>query len=220
MRNDAQAVLLLLLGGTLLKISVTGTYVRYVKPGLLPLLVVAAGVLIVVAVITLLQVLRTPAPTAPTASAGPAAAADHDEPHHTAHDEPRVGWLLLVPPLALLLLSPPALGSFQASRNGTALSAQASSQAGSDFPALPEGDPVRISVLDYASRAVFDEGRSLAGRRIVLSGFIIAGPAGQPYLARMIVNCCAADARPVKVGLAGDVPPGLAPDAWIEVEGT
>jgi uncharacterized membrane protein YcgQ (UPF0703/DUF1980 family) len=35
----------------------------------------------------------------------------------------------------------------------------------------------------------------------------------------MILSCCAADARPVKVGLTGQVPPGLKPDSWIDVTG-
>ncbi len=146
---------------------------------------------------------------------------DHEHDDHEydgwghSHGEPRVAWLLLLPALALLLFAPPALGSYQATRNGTALS----SQANSDFPPLPEGDPVRISMLDYAGRAVFDQGRSLLGRQVTLSGFIIAGPDGQPYLARMVVTCCAADGRPVKVGLAGDLPTTLKPDEWIEVVG-
>jgi uncharacterized repeat protein (TIGR03943 family) len=229
MRKDAQAVLLLLVGGTLLKISIGGTYVRYVKPGLLPLLVIAGGVLIVVALATLWQVIRRPLRILITGGGAHAKAGAHfapddgdesDEPvpGHDAHGhgEPRIGWLLLVPALALLLFAPPALGSYQASRNGTALS----SQADSDFAPLPEGDPVRVSLLEYASRAVFDQGRSLSGRRVALTGFIIAGPDGQPYLARLVVACCAADARPIKVGLAGDVPPDLKPDQWIEVVGT
>jgi uncharacterized repeat protein (TIGR03943 family) len=317
MRKDAQAVLLLLIGGTLLKISFAGTYVRYVRAGLLPLLLIAGVALIAIAGVTLWQVIRAPkedaehavndaaadptgfedlaaqpapppvepapklsalrapaaesAPklSAPKLSALAAPASDqtilmalpadvtyreftpgelvavpvsHREaamrasrvrqaeadqradadlahldvgPAHV-HGESRVAWLLLLPALALLLFAPPALGSYQASRNGTALSAQADS----DFPPLPYGDPVRISMLDYAGRAVFDKGRSLEGRRVTLSGFVIAGPNGQPYLARMIVTCCAADARPVKVGLTGDLPATLKPDEWIEIEGS
>jgi uncharacterized repeat protein (TIGR03943 family) len=222
MRRDAQAVLLLLIGGTLLKISFTGTYVRYVKPGALPLLIIAGGALVVLAAVTLWQTIRTP---------GRGVESDHDhDAHATApaaevaevaddghgHGESRVAWLLLLPTLALLLFAPPAIGSFQASRNGTALGSQASS----DFAPLPEGDPVRISVLDYASRAVFDQGRSLGDRRVMLSGFLIAGPNGEPYLARMMVQCCAADARPIKVGLTGEVPMDVGPDHWLEVVGT
>jgi uncharacterized repeat protein (TIGR03943 family) len=200
-RRDAQAVLLLLVGGTLLKISITGTYVRYVKPGQLPLLVAAGIALVAVAAVTLYAEVRSRSTVD-----------DHD--HHHGHST--VGWLLVLPALALLLFAPPAIGAFQANRNGTALSAQAST----DFPPLPAGDPVKISLLDYAGRAVFDHGLSLSGRTVQLSGFIIPGAGGHMYLARMVVTCCAADARPVKVGLTGGVPPGLKQEQWVEVTGT
>lgn len=36
----------------------------------------------------------------------------------------------------------------------------------------------------------------------------------------MVLNCCAADAQPVKVGLSGQIPPVLQPDSWLEVTGT
>ncbi len=64
--------------------------------------------------------------------------------------------------------------------------------------------------MDYAARAVFDRGRSLSGRRLQLTGFVIAGARGEPYLARLVVGCCAADARPIKIGLTGDLPGILA----------
>jgi uncharacterized membrane protein YcgQ (UPF0703/DUF1980 family) len=35
----------------------------------------------------------------------------------------------------------------------------------------------------------------------------------------MILTCCAADGRPVKVGLSGVLPRGLVADTWIEVTG-
>jgi len=244
-RRDTQAVLLLLVGGTLLKVAVTGSYVRYVKPSHLPLLVIAGVVLVAVAGITLWRQIKASA-AVPATVAGP----DHDEvryreraaaagraaaahegfyeavPDQAAeaeeevaehqHETSRVGWLLLVPALALLLFSPPALGSFQAVRNGTALAAG----SGSDFATLPAGDPVPVTLMDYAARAVFDRGLSLTGRRVQLTGFVIAGPGGQPYLARLVVGCCAADARPIKIGLTGDLPGILAPDQWVEVVGT
>jgi uncharacterized repeat protein (TIGR03943 family) len=121
--------------------------------------------------------------------------------------------LLVLPVFALLLVAPPALGSYAANRSGTAL------QEVSDFPPLPEGDPVKVSVLDYATRAVFDEGRSLDRRRVQLTGFVMIATDGSPYLARMMVSCCAGDARPIKVGLTGDVPGDLKDNAWLEIVG-
>jgi uncharacterized repeat protein (TIGR03943 family) len=119
--------------------------------------------------------------------------------------------------LGLLLVAPPALGSYAAGQAGTALSNQ---QQLSDYPPLPEGDPARITVLDYASRAVFDKGTSIGDRRVQLTGFVLQGADGQPILARIILSCCAADGRPIKVGMSGDAPSGLAADTWVEVVGT
>jgi uncharacterized repeat protein (TIGR03943 family) len=127
-----------------------------------------------------------------------------------------VGWLLILPVLGLLLVAPPALGSYAAGQAGTALSAR---QQPSDYPPLPDGDPAQVTVLDYASRALFDRGASIGQRRVRLTGFVTTGPDGRPLLARIVLSCCAADGRPVKLGLTGAVPEGLADDTWIEVTG-
>jgi uncharacterized repeat protein (TIGR03943 family) len=216
MRKDAQGILLALVGATLIKISLTGTYVRYVKVGQLPLLLVAGIALVAVAAVTLWQAVTVPGTARNPGDAPVEAEHGHSHDHGHGHGGSRIGWLLMVPALALLLFAPPAIGSFQAGRSGTALG----SQAPSGFAALPEGDPVRVSILDYASRAVFDDGRTLAGRRLTLSGFILPGTGGGVYLARMIVTCCAADARPIKVGLAGQLPGNLSQGKWVEIEGS
>ena len=91
-------------------------------------------------------------------------------------------------------MAPQALGADAAGRAGGALRAPTSG-----FEPLPEGDPVSISLPEYASRAVFDEGRSLQNRTLRILGFIVIGDDGQPYLARMMVSCCAADARPSRL---------------------
>lgn len=201
MNRQAQAVVLLLVGGAVLRSSLTDMYLRYVKQGLRPFLIVAGALLVIAAVMTLWYEFR-----------GSKSHDEHGHGHSHSH-EPWVAWLLILPVFALLLVSPPALGSYAASRTGTAL------QQVSDFPPLAAGDPAKISMLDYASRAVFDEGRSLGSRRVQLTGFILKGADGTPYLARMILTCCAADARPIKVGLTGQVPGDLKADSWLEVTG-
>ena len=205
MNRQAQAVVMLLFGGAVVKASVTDMYLRYVKEGLRPFLVAAGALLIAAAVMTLWYELR-----------GHAAEPGDDDGHGHAHHEPRVGWLLILPVLGLLLVAPPALGSYAAGQSGTVLSAQ---NAGSDYPPLPPGDPVPVGLLDYASRAAFDEGRSLAGRDVQLTGFVTPGPGGEPMLARIVLSCCAADGRPIKVGMTGDAPAGLAADTWVQVVG-
>ncbi|HKS99260.1 MAG TPA: TIGR03943 family protein [Rugosimonospora sp.] len=205
-RAELHAVVLLLAGGTLLKLALTGGYLRYVKAGLRPLLLAAAVVLLAVAVLSLVQAVRH--------RAGDHASGHGDDGHGHAHGRLDVAWLLVLPMLALLLIAPPALGSYSAARSGTALGA-----ARTDLPPLPDGDPVRVSLLDYASRAVFDHGASLAGRHVLLSGFLLPGAHGGWYLTRMVITCCAADAQPIKVGLAGEVPAGVKSGQWLEVTG-
>ena len=212
MNRQAQGVIMLLFGGAILKASVTDLYLRYVKEGLRPFLIVAGLLLVAAAVMTLVYDLRgerTPAE--------PHHGDDDDDGHGHAHHEPRVGWLLILPVLGLLLVAPPALGSYAAGQAGSVLSAQ---NADSVYPPLPAGDPAPVGLLDYASRAVFDNGTSLNGRNLQLTGFVTTGADGQPMLARIILSCCAADGRPIKVGLTGDVPSSVPADTWVQVLGT
>jgi uncharacterized repeat protein (TIGR03943 family) len=208
--RQASAVILGLLGGAVLRVSLSDQYLRYVKQGLRPYLVAAGIALVAVAVMTFWYELR-PRAAAPAHEHGDGAV--HADDGHGHGGEPRIAWLLILPVLGLILVSPPALGSYAANRSGTALTAT------SDFAALPAHDPVRLNVLDYASRAVFEQGKSLIGRRVELTGFAMRAPDGSWYLARMVLSCCAADARPIKIGLTGSVPDGLAPDAWLRVVG-
>jgi uncharacterized repeat protein (TIGR03943 family) len=196
--RQAQSAVLFLLGAALLHAGATDLYLRYVKAGLRPLVLAAGAVLVVTALATAWYEHRR-------------AGRDDGEGH--AHPEPRVSWLLILPLLALILVAPPALGSYSATRTGTAL------QEPLAYPSLSAADPLPLSVVDYAGRAVYDHGRTLAGRTVRLTGFVALDSDGTPYLVRMALNCCAADAQPVKVGLTGNIPPVLQPDTWLAVTG-
>ncbi|MBD9703340.1 TIGR03943 family putative permease subunit [Streptomyces caniscabiei] len=215
MNRQAQTVILFLTGGALLHAGFTDLYLRYVKAGLRPLLIGAGIVLIAAAVATLWYERRA---RQQERQAEPHAHADDshahpDEPH--AHREPRVSWLLVLPLLALVLVAPPAAGSYTAMRTGAALQEQPWG-----YPKLPADGTLRLSVADYAGRAVYDKGRALAGRPLKVTGFLAFDDSGTPYLVRMALNCCAADAQPVKIALTGELPAVLQPDTWIEVTGT
>ncbi|MGR6973923.1 TIGR03943 family putative permease subunit [Streptomyces cynarae] len=213
MNRQSQAAVLFLVGGALLHAGTTSLYLRYVKAGLQPLLLAAGAVLIVAAAATFWYELRR----AWAARKHPGGEAhDEDDEHEDghAHREPRISWLLVLPLFALILVAPPALGSYSAVRSGTAL------QQPLAYPALPSGDPVRLGLVDYAGRAAFGHGRSLGGRKVEITGFVALDRTGTPYLVRMALNCCAADAQPVKIGLTGELPPVLQPDSWLDVIGT
>ncbi|MEU9436314.1 TIGR03943 family protein [Streptomyces sp. NPDC048252] len=209
MNRQSQAAVLFLLGAALLHAGTTDLYLRYVKAGLRPLLLASGAILIVTALATAWYEHRR---TKTKRERQEADADTHAHPEHT-HPEPRVSWLLILPLLALILVAPPALGSYSATRTGTAL------QEPLAYPALPATDPLPLSVVDYAGRAVYDHGRTLTGREVRLTGFVALDHDGTPYLVRMALNCCAADAQPVKVGLTGDIPPVLQPDTWLTVTG-
>jgi len=217
-RRESHAVILLLAGGTLLRIAINGDFQRYVKVGLRPYLLVSASVIVILALISLLQ---TPLimwlAAHSTARRPPNLMINEENSHSHTHDHGRfdVGWLLAVPMAVLLFVGPPAIGAFAASRSGTALTAAPDSP----YPPIPAGDPVTMSVIDFASRAVFDNAHSLTGRNVALTGFLTKAPAGGFDLTRMVVTCCAADAQPIKVGLSGTLPAGAGSDAWVTVTG-
>ncbi len=214
MNRQAQAVVLFLVGGAMVHAGTTDLYLRYVKAGLQPMVVGAGVVLMVAALATVWYERKHSRPGSDKeVHVQDQEGHSHDQGGHV-HREPRVSWLLVLPLFALILVAPPALGSYSALRTGTAL------QAPLAYPPLPSGDPVRLSLVDYAGRAAYDHGRSLGDRRIAITGFVALDGKGTPYLVRMALNCCAADAQPVKVGLTGRIPPVLQPDTWLELTGT
>ncbi|MFD5736226.1 TIGR03943 family putative permease subunit [Streptomyces sioyaensis] len=215
MNRQAQAAMLFLIGVAVLHAGFTDLYLRYVKAGLRPLLLAAGIILIITALATIWYELRRPRATQDKPQKHQPEREHHDaDLHGHAHREPRVSWLLVLPLFALILVAPPALGSYSAMHTGTAL------QRPWGFPALPSRDPLPLNMTDYAGRAVYDHGRHLDGRRIKITGFVALDRGGAPYLVRMALNCCAADAQPVKIGLTGQIPPVLQPDTWLQVTGT
>jgi uncharacterized repeat protein (TIGR03943 family) len=199
-RRETQNVLLVLLGGALLKIAWTGSYLRYVKPSLLPFLVAAGMVILALGMVAIGRDLR----------AGRASDIGHGE--HAG----RSPWLLLLPVLAIFLVSPPALGADAVARSAGAVPVP---ERSIDFPPLPAGPAPALRMSDFVTRAVWNS-TSLHGRDVRLLGFVVHDTDGGSYLARLVIACCAADATPLKVRLTGrDGLAGLPQDGWFEVRG-
>jgi uncharacterized repeat protein (TIGR03943 family) len=205
-RRYLPAVLTLLVGAAVLRISLfSALYLRYVQSGLRPYLV-ASGVLLVL--------LGVAAGVRAAREVPDEDEARHDHRHeHTHTTGPRRAWLLAVPATALLLFPPPALGSYSAARED----AQRAAQGVGAFPALPTGDPVNLSVAAFTSRAIYDSERSLKGRTVRLTGFVTQGNDGAWYVTRLLVSCCVADATTSKVQVRGADAP--ATDTWVTVTG-
>lgn len=217
MNREAQSVLLLLVGGAVLRISVSDVYLRYVKEGLRPFLIVSGALLVTIAVATLVRELYSKGTDDPAeqAHAGHAGHINEDDGHGHSHHGPRIAWLLVLPVFATFLIAPPALGSYAASRGGTVVVEQPTSE----FSPLPKTNPAEISVVEYFTRAVWDKGKTMNGRDIKLSGFVSPRPDGGVYLTRIMLSCCAVDGRPIKVGMSGGGVEELKADTWIEVIG-
>jgi uncharacterized repeat protein (TIGR03943 family) len=203
--RDIGSIIMVLIGGALLRITAGDVYLRYVKESMRPWLIASGVILIALGILQLADVWRR--------ARKAAAQADHEE--HAEHAAPRMAWLLVVPVLAIFLIAPPALGAYTADRQSSVTTApDASAQA----PPLPAGDPVAIALNDYASRAIWDSGRTLVGRNVSLTGFATAAPNGGWYLTRLTLTCCAADATVTKILVLGSTSTP-ASNSWVTLVG-
>ncbi len=212
MRRDVQAVILILVGGAILRISVGDTFLNYVKESMRPWLLLSGVTLVVLGVLALIDVIRRARRGETTEEPDPHDPVD-DEGHSHVHG-PRAAWLLLLPVFAIFLIAPPALGAFAAARDTTNAVPPAEAKA----PPLPPGDPVDVTVADYVGRAVWDSGLTLEGRTVQMTGFVTPNPEGGWWLTRLALSCCAADAIASKIQ-AVDAP-DLPADTWVTVTGT
>jgi uncharacterized repeat protein (TIGR03943 family) len=206
-RSRNQAGLLVIIGLIALTAAVNGLYLNFVKPGLRIPLVFAGLVLVALGAYGLLMPTR---PRGTFTDRGPQVGHDHGR-------GPRVGWLLVVPFLILGVVVPPPLGSFSAQQDSGQLRSTAVAE---DLAALDSGpEPVPMSLGEYSARALFDEGKSLQGRRVRLTGFVSTVDHGTGWaLTRMALSCCAADGYAIKVDVIGGE--RLPDDTWLEVVGT
>jgi uncharacterized repeat protein (TIGR03943 family) len=200
--SAAGGTISLLVGAVLLRLTITDTYRRYVRPEMGTWLTVAGVAVICLGLATLVGSLRG------------RTVADHH--HHEDHGI-GVGWLLLAPIAALLLVAPPTLGSYGVSR----AAAVQIKPGKAVFHRLERStNPRAMTLLEYGQRSFDHDGASFNGTTIQLTGFVAAAETGGFRLARYQIACCAADAIPVVVrvtGTSGDPPPV---DQWVTVTGT
>ena len=203
MTRETQNVLLLLLGLGTVVMVVKGTYVHYVRPLLMPWLILAALVLIALALVSIVRDIR-------------AGSRDGDG---TEHRHRRwLAWLLLLPVAATAFVIPPPLGAAGATRT-IASAAQPHRRA---FPPLPAGRAPTVSLPEVMMRAAADSAGSLNDRLITIIGFTMKGSNG-PDLGRVVIVCCAADAQLARIHLSGPAAGSAASfpnDTWLQVEGT
>lgn len=215
MKRETQNILLILLGGALLKIAINGDYLRYVKPSQQPWVIAGGAVMLALGTIAIARDVLT---ARRASAAGRAHAHTHADDGHGHSHQVRSAWLLMVPVLAVFLVAPPALGADSVTRTSARAPQSSAAMEAATFPPLPGGAVLPLSVSAFVARAGFDRSGALNGRTVALSGFVVHS-GGDTLLARMVISCCAADAYPVTVRLRGDSSARFASDAWVAVTG-
>lgn len=205
MTKVLQAIMLNLLGLGVIAISVTNTFMAYVKPVMRIPLIVTGAVLVALAVLWFIDALRERRESG-----------SHDH----GHREPMSAWFLLVPGVVLFFAAPPALGAYDAARaEGNSVPVAVSEEY--ELP-LPDGDPVPLRVTDFVIRTIDGGGATVLDREVELTGFVTPDPGGGWWLARQSMACCAADAQPVRVKVE-DAPAEWsdpAAETWVTLTGT
>lgn len=201
MNPATQGTLLLAVGFVALRLVQTGAYLNYLKQSMGKWLLVAAVVLVLVGLVSIVRALfgRTPA--------------TH------GHPMTRAAWLLLAPALVVIVLPSDPLGAFAADRRDVR---QPQTNSAMSFKALPTSidGAVEVGLREFVDRAYLDKERSLDGTRVRLTGFVasVEGAGDATFvLSRFVILCCAADAYPVDVSVFGDEAPPV--DAWVVVTG-
>lgn len=199
--RPAAGTLTALVGLLTIRLTVDGSFQRYVRTSMRPWLLIAGVALLALGIVAIVVGLRAPGPD------------DHADDDHGIG----VGWLLLVPVVALLLVAPPTLGSFGVNRS-TAIRVTSGRSA---LPPLAATDqPIPMTLQEFTERSFDHGGASMQGRVIALTGFVADGASASSFrLARYQISCCAADASAAVVrviGFSGSPPPR---DQWLTVTG-
>jgi uncharacterized repeat protein (TIGR03943 family) len=204
MSRETENALLLLVGLSAATITVTGVYTRYVKPGLLPWLAAAAIIIVVLAVVAIVHDRRRD-----RADAG----VDDGHTHRSA-----IVWLLAVPVVVLMFVTPPAIGPRAA---GATVANVSTDVLRRPFPPLPAERAPTMSLPELLTRVAQDTAGTVDGRLITVTGFSMK-ESDHIDLARVVIICCAADARLSRIHLGGPGATEVAdqPDnTWLQVEG-
>jgi uncharacterized repeat protein (TIGR03943 family) len=204
MTRETENAVLLLIGICTAIITVTGAYTRYVKPSLLPWLTVSAILLITLALVAIVRDIRR----------------GSGDGLHVDHHAHRAGitWLLVLPIALLGFVVPPAITPQAA---GPSVVEVSNDVLRRPYPPLPDERAPTLSLPEVLTRLKYDSANTLDGRLITVTGFTMKEN-GSTSLARVVMLCCAADARLERMRLGGPAATQIAAYAentWLTVEG-
>lgn len=209
MRRDTENTLLILLGVSVAMIAVTGTFTRYVKPGLLPWLACSAVIVIGLGLAAIIRDVRR-------------GHTDHDH-NHDGHGEHihkhGATWFLVLPIVLLIFIVPPALSARSIAPANISASVNTPRRA---FPPLPPGDAPSVPLPEILMRIAAGSSDTLSGRTITVTGFTFKD-GERTDLAKIVIVCCAADAQLARLHMTGPAAASastLPENTWISVTGT
>ncbi|WP_110208858.1 TIGR03943 family putative permease subunit [Nocardioides daejeonensis] len=192
MTSPTQGLVVAALAALLVRISLTGEYLRFVQPWMRwPLL--ATGALLA------LMALR------------PMLARED-----ARSRVPRSSWLILLPLVIVFSVAPPPLGAYIAERRAEQVTTPPPAPA--RIPVAEGGRPLVLSLEEFTwGVAQSDDVMGLKDQVVRLEGFVSSDKAGDWYVTALVLFCCAADVAVVRVRATGaEAPPR---DQWVRVEG-
>lgn len=201
MKRSVAGLVIVFVGAAVVQLATSGTYLRYVKPGMRWMLLAAGLILIALAVADVLADTRKKEP------------ADDGHGHHGL---PRAAWLLLIPIFALLVVDPPALGADAAQRQSPVASKPVAPKDNAWLANQGSDAPVALAVRDYSVWAVWEKD-SMKGRAFQLTGFVTPAKNGTWYVTRIGLTCCVADGTAFMVEARGQTAPPK--NQWVTVTG-
>ena len=134
--------------------------------------------------------------------------------------------VLLVPVLYSMAMPDTMLGNqafkkrFIGTHNG-AISRQDTASSPGEIEGTQQETPLELTILDILRNPdLFN------GQRVVVTGMILRDEQLKPHFGgrdmavyRFLINCCAADALPLAIGLDSDQTDAFTNDQWVQVEG-
>ncbi|HZX02136.1 TIGR03943 family putative permease subunit [Kribbella sp.] len=235
MKRNVAGLVIVFVGAAVLQLAISGTYLRYVKPGMRWMLLAAGLILIILAITDVLMDMRkNPAEDEPPPARPEDAWRDapwrtgrrddevdqhthSDDDGHGHHGLPRAAWLLLIPIFALLVVDPPALGADAAQRQSPVAAKPVQAQGNAYWQGNHSFGAATIAVRDYAVWAVWNTD-SMKGRTFQLTGFVTPDQNGVWYITRIGITCCVADASAFMIEARGHAAPPK--NRWVTVTGT
>lgn len=218
MRALVGGPVVLCIGLMLTRMAITGDHQKYVRPGMGPYLTVAGVLLVILGLVTTVQAVRDQDHDLDGAVPEDASGDAHGHAHRPGHVGSRMSYLLIAPLIAVVIFSPPALGSFAVERSAAVQIRPA--QGFEAYEPLTSSEPTEMTLFEFTQRAYDRSGASFDGKQVTLTGFVHRERDGEGFsLARYQIACCAADALSAVVRVVG-AGPSPRRDSWVTVTGT